>query len=60
MWKADGTPFLGIAGELQFADDVRMTAARRKKSIEEGFLIANNIGSKEKPVYNYVIASKVE
>ena len=59
MWKEDGTPLLGIAGELQFADDVRMTEARRKKSTEEGFLIANNMGSKVRPIYNYVIASKV-
>jgi len=57
MWKEDGTPLLGIPGELQFADDVRMTEARKKKSMEEGFLIADNTGTKAKPVYNYFIVS---
>ncbi|HXB43954.1 MAG TPA: hypothetical protein VNV85_07845 [Puia sp.] len=57
MWKDDGAPLSGIPGELQFADDVRMTEARRKKSIEEGFLIADNAGSKQRPVYNYLIKS---
>ena len=57
VWKEDGTPLLGIPGELQFADDIRMTEARKKKSIEEGFLIADNSGTKAKPVYNYFIVS---
>jgi len=57
MWKDDGTAVLGIPGELQFADDVRMTEARKKKSMAEGFLIAENSGTKVKPVYNYIIVS---
>jgi protocatechuate 3,4-dioxygenase beta subunit len=60
MWKADGTQLPGIPGELQFADDIRMTTVRRKRSIAEGFLVAENTGTKEKPVYNYIIISTME
>jgi protocatechuate 3,4-dioxygenase beta subunit len=60
MWKDDGTLLLGVTGELQFADDARMTEARRKKSIDEGYLIADNTGSKSRPVYRYVITAKME
>lgn len=60
MWKEDGTYLLGVPGELQFDDDERMTEQRRKKSISDGFLIAKNEGSKEMPVYNFLIKSKDE
>lgn len=55
MWKEDGSLLLGVPGELQFDDDVRMTDERRKKSLSEGFLISKNMGTKDKPIYNYVI-----
>ena len=58
MWKEDGTYLLGIPGELQFDDDIRMTERRRQKSLSEGFLIAKNEGTREMPVYNYIIKSK--
>lgn len=58
MWKEDGTYLLGIPGELQFDDDPRMTEQRRQKSISDGYLIANNDGTKEIPVYNYIIKAK--
>ncbi len=60
LWKEDGTYLTGMPGELQFDDDVRMTAERRQKSIAEGYLIAKNEGTKEKPVYNYTIRSKAD
>jgi protocatechuate 3,4-dioxygenase beta subunit len=60
LWKADGTHLARMPGELQFDDDVRMTAQRRQRSIAEGYLVAKNEGTKEKPVYNYTIRSKVE
>lgn len=58
MWKEDGTYLLGIPGELQFDDDIRMTERRRQRSLSEGFLIARNDGTPEVPVYNYIIKSK--
>ena len=57
MWNDDGTYLLGIPGELQFDDDVRMTERRRQRSLSEGFLIAKNEGTAEKPIYNYLIKS---
>lgn len=60
MWKADGTYLAGIPGELQFSDDPRMTAERRKRSIAEGYLVADNEGSAEKPVYYYLVRSKTD
>lgn len=60
MWKEDGTSLLGIPGELQFDDDIRMTEQRIKKSLSEGFLIASNEGTKSKPIYSYKIKSKIE
>lgn len=60
MWKEDGKLLLGIPGELQFDDDIRMTEQRRQKSVAEGFLIAKNEGTKEEAIYNYIIKSKSE
>ncbi len=60
MWKEDGTLLSGVPGELQFDDDVRMTDQRRNKSLSEGFLISKNMGTKDNPVYNYVIKSTEE
>jgi len=60
MWKEDGTYLLGVPGELQFDDDVRMTEQRRKKSLTDGFLIAKNEGTREMPVYNFLIKTKDE
>jgi len=60
MWKEDGTYLLGVPGELQFDDDVRMTEQRRKKSLAEGFLIAKNEGTGALPVYNFLIKTKYE
>lgn len=57
MWNKDGTYLAGIPGELQFTDDPRMTEQRRKRSIADGFLVADNEGSAEKPVYRYRIRS---
>ena len=60
MWKEDGTYLSGLSGELQFDDDVRMTEQRRKKSLADGFLISKNEGTKEIPVYNFIIKSNGE
>lgn len=58
MWNKNGNYLLGIPGELQFDDDIRMTAQRRQQSLSEGFLIAKNDGTNEKPIYNFIINSK--
>ena len=58
MWKEDGAYLLGIPGELQFDDDIRMTEQRRRKSMADGFLIAKNEGTKEMPIYNFMIKAK--
>lgn len=54
FWTDDNRILTG-PGELQFEDDPRMTPGRRKKSIEEGFLISKNSGTALKPVYEYKI-----
>lgn len=41
--------------ELHFADDRRMSKLRQKEILEEGNLIAKNIGTAQKPVYEYKI-----
>lgn len=58
MWKEEGTYLLGIPGEVQFYDNIRMTEQRRQKSISDGFLIEKNSGTNEKPEYNFLIHSK--
>ena len=58
MWNANGAHIPGIPGELQFEDDVRMTAERKQRSLAEGYLVAKNEGTKEQPVYNYIIKVK--
>lgn len=60
MWDEDGKYLLGIPGELQFDDDIRMTEQRRQKSLSDGFLIAKNEGTNESPVYNFIIKSTVK
>lgn len=60
MWKEDGKLLLGIPGELQFDDDIRMTEQRRQKSASEGFLVAKNKGTKKEAIYNYIIKAKAE
>lgn len=60
MWKDGGASLFGIPGELQFSDDIRMTPQRRQRSLSEGFLIAANEGSKQAPIYNYIIRSSAE
>ncbi len=54
FWTEDGRPVHG-PGELQFEDDPRMTADRRKRSLGEGFLISKNSGTAQRPVYEYKI-----
>lgn len=58
MWTSDNKPVLGITGELQFEDDPRMTTERKKRSIADGYLIAPNTGTYNKPVYKYAIVSR--
>ncbi len=54
FWTADGRSLHG-PGELQFDDDDRMTAERRKRSLEDGYLISKNSGTQQRPVYEYKI-----
>ncbi len=54
FWDQQGNALNG-PGELQFEDDPRMTADRKKVSLSDGFLIAKNSGTAEKPVYDYKI-----
>lgn len=56
FWSEDLKPLRG-PGELQFDDDERMTPERRKKSLEEGFLISKNSGTAQKPVYEFKITA---
>lgn len=57
IWDKDNK-LLGAPGELQFDDDPRMTPERRKRSLQEGFLISKNTGTEQKPVYKYEIVTK--
>lgn len=41
--------------ELLFDDDERLTSAARKRAADENFIISKNTGTKEKPVYEYVV-----
>jgi protocatechuate 3,4-dioxygenase beta subunit len=54
LWK-DGRVVNRIPGELLFDDDPRLTADRRSRSLNEGFLIEKNSGSLQQPVYFYRI-----
>lgn len=54
MWDEKGNS-LNTSGELQFDDDERMTEGRRKRSLQEGYLISKNSGTQLKPVYNYTL-----
>lgn len=60
LWDSNSNLLIGAPGELLFDDDPRMTPARRQRSLSEGFLIAPNQGSKEKPVYNFRLVTRVE
>lgn len=54
MWKND--KYLeGVPGELQFDDDDRMTAERRKRSLQDGNIISKNSGTAKNPIYFYEI-----
>ncbi len=57
FWKENNESVHG-PGELMFEDDPRMTAERRKISLEDGFLISKNTGTNEKPVYEYKIVGR--
>lgn len=54
LW-GENNQHVHATGELQFEDDPRMTAERKKQSLEEGFLISSNSGTAEHPVYEYKI-----
>lgn len=54
VWNKDGRVMHG-PGELLFTDDDRLTPERRKRSIEDGFLISANSGTEKKPAYEYKI-----
>jgi protocatechuate 3,4-dioxygenase beta subunit len=57
FWREDGQTLHG-PGELQFEDDPRMTADRRRRSRQEGFLISKNSGTTQMPVYEYKIIAE--
>lgn len=57
LWDKDNRP-LGGPGELQFDDDPRMTPERRKKSLQEGYLISKNTGTVQQPVYEFTIMTR--
>jgi protocatechuate 3,4-dioxygenase beta subunit len=48
----------GIPGELLFDDDPRLTPERKKRSLNEGFLIEKNTGTLQNPLYYYSIIAK--
>lgn len=57
IWDANGEPLRG-PGELQFEEDPRMTDERKERSLEEGYLISRNSGTKQNPIYEYVIKTE--
>ena len=54
-WK-NGSIVEGLAGELLFDDDARLTPDRKARAIRDGFLVEKNTGTADKPVYFYKIA----
>lgn len=57
VWKNDKL-INGMPGELLFDDDPRLTPERRRRSLEEGFLIEKNKGTAQQPVYMYSIMAR--
>ncbi len=54
MWK-NSNFVQGVPGELLFEDDIRLTAERKQRALQEGFIISKNTGTETAPVYNYLI-----
>jgi protocatechuate 3,4-dioxygenase beta subunit len=54
----NGEHIPGLPGELLFDDDPRLTADRRSRSLQEGFIIEKDTGTPGKPVYFYHLQSK--
>lgn len=57
MWK-DGKYVPGVPGELLFDDDERLIPERKRRALNEGFLISSNTGTTNAPVYFYSIKLK--
>jgi len=53
-WQ-NGDLVSGVPGELLFEDDPRLTPDRKSRAVREGFLVAKNTGTVDKPVYFYKI-----
>lgn len=57
MWK-DEIYVPGVAGELLFEDDERLTPERKLRAVKEGFKVSSNTGTANSPVYFYPIKIK--
>ncbi|MES2850270.1 MAG: hypothetical protein V4685_14525 [Bacteroidota bacterium] len=54
VWK-EGRVIHNLPGELLFDDDERLTSERRKRSLEDGYIIAADSGPVGKPLYAYTL-----
>ncbi len=54
IWK-DGKIIPNLPGELLFDDDERLTPERKKRSLEDGYIIAADSGQVGKPLYAYTL-----
>lgn len=58
FWTADGKTVSGMPGELLFEEDSRLTPARKKEALQNGYLVAKNTGTERQGVYVYRIAQR--
>ena len=54
VWK-EGDLVEGVPGELLFDEDPRLTPARKRSALNNGYLVEKNTGTLQSPVYNYSI-----
>lgn len=57
VWKNNNL-VSGLPGELLFDDDPRLTPERKKRSVNDGFLIEKNKGTLQNPLYHYSLIAK--
>ncbi len=58
MWSPDGNIIHGMPGELLFEEDKRLTPERKKRALQDGYLVSKNTGTKEHGVYKYELRAK--
>ncbi|MBK8426839.1 MAG: hypothetical protein IPL27_13110 [Lewinellaceae bacterium] len=53
MWAPNGEMIHGMPGELLFEEDKRLTPERKKRALQDGYLVSKNTGTKDYGVYKY-------